>query len=102
MGFVYCVIKTVLKMWIGLNCILFWTLGKDVFPHCAGAKHAASSSPLWSRPSRKACFEAHERCRGHLQVLFLKNKSFAFHCKQILVLSNLVGFTVVGMVSSWP
>lgn len=58
-----------------MNCVLFWFLGEDVFPHCAGAKHAASPSPLWSRPSRKACFEAHERRRGHLQVLVLKTNA---------------------------
>lgn len=58
-----------------LNCVLFWFLGEDVFPHCAGAKHAASPSPLWSRPSRKACFKAHERRRGNLQVLILKTNA---------------------------
>lgn len=67
-----------------MNYVLFWSLGKDVFPHCAGAKHAASPSPLWSRPSRKARFEAHERRRGHLQVLILKTKVLHFIANNFL------------------
>ena len=43
---------------------------QDVLPHRAGAEHAAAPAALRAAPPRQARLQAHQGCRGHLQVGF--------------------------------
>ena len=59
--------------------------GKDVLPHSTGEEYAASPAPLWPQPPREYRLQAHERCRGHLQVCLPR------HSQMFLNLFHLFG-----------